>query len=230
MNMRFFATTAAAAVLLAAPASAATFTLDDFNTAQLATADPSTTVVNNGGEYAAAGRDFTVDATVAENAGSNLTNSTRLESFGGLLSFSTTASVRGSAEVTYRDLNLMNSRETGFFTFNVVPDTFDGDAVFSVFGIDGDNNQISYSENLIGAFSPILRFNEFDFLSGTFDFFNVASLSFKIDSTTTRGNVDGQLDSITVSAVPVPAAGLLLLGALGGVAALNRRRTAKKAA
>ena len=57
----------------------------------------------------------------------------------------------------------------------------------------------------------------------------MASLSFKIDTSTTRGNVDGQLDSITVSAVPVPASGLLLLGAFGGAAAL-RRRKAKKAA
>jgi hypothetical protein len=34
------------------------------------------------------------------------------------------------------------------------------------------------------------------------------------------------IDSISVAPVPVPAAGLLLLGALGGLAALRRRRTA----
>ena len=230
MNMKFFATTAAAAVLLAAPAMAATFTLDDFNTEQLAVADPTTTTTTVGGQYAAASRDFTVDATVAENSGSNLASSTRLESYGGLLSFSTTSSVRGSAELTYNMLNLMNSREKGFFTFNIVPGTFDGDAVFSVNGTDGGGNTISYSENLLSGFSPILRFNEFTFAGANpFDFTNVASLSFKIDTSTTRGNVDGQLDSITVSAVPVPASGLLLLGAFGGVAAL-RRRKAKKAA
>ncbi|SHF83152.1 VPLPA-CTERM protein sorting domain-containing protein [Loktanella atrilutea] len=230
MNMKFLATTAAAAVLLAAPAMAATFTLDDFNEQQLAVADPANTVTNMGGDYAAASRDFTVDATVAENSGSNLASSTRLESFGGLLSFSTTSSVRGSATLTYNGVNLQNSRDKGFFTFNVVPGTFDGDAMFSVAGTDAGGNTISYSENLLSGFSPILRFNEFTFGgSNPFDFTNVASLSFMIDTSNTRGNVDGQLDSITVSAVPVPASGLLLLGAFGGAAAL-RRRKAKKAA
>ena len=114
---------------------------------------------------------------------------------------------------------------------NVVKDTFDGDAVFSVFGTDANDNTISYSENLLTGFSPILRFNEFTFAgTSAFDFNNVAALSFKIDSTSTRGNVDGQLASIEVSAVPVPASGLLLLGALGGAAALRRRKAAKKAA
>ena len=230
MNMKFFATTAAATVLLAAPAFAATFTLDDFNEAQLAVANPANTVPNVGGDYAAASRDFKVEATVAENAGADLDASTRLQSRGGLLSFSTTAGVRGSAELIYGGLNLMNSREKGFFTFNIVPDTFDGNALFTVSGVDANENTITYTENLVTGFSPILRFNQFTFdESNTFDFGDVASLSFKIDTTGTRGNVDGQLDSITVSAVPVPASGLLLLGAFGGVAAL-RRRKAKKAA
>ncbi len=231
MNMKFLATSASAALLLAAPAMAATFTLDSFDTYQVAQADPEMTSTDVGGDYAAASRDFAVDATVAENAGSNLIASTKLESFNGVLSFSTTSSVRGSAQLTYNTVNLMNTREKGFFTFNVVPDTFDGDAVFSVAGTDGTGNTISYSENLLSGFSPVLRFNEFTFGGASaFDFTNVAALSFKIDSTSTRGNVDGQLASIEVSAVPVPAAGLLLLGALGGAAALRRRKTAKKAA
>jgi hypothetical protein len=231
MNMKFLATSAAAAALLAAPAMAATFTLDSFDTEQYAVADPANTVQNFGGDYAAASRDFTVDATVAENTGSNLNNSTSLESFGGILSFSTNSSIRGSAQLTYKTVNLMNTREKGFFTFNVVPNTFDGDAVFTVAGTDNNGDTITYSENLLSGFNPVLRFNEFTFgASNAFNFNDVAALSFKIDSTNTRGNVDGQLASIEVSAVPVPAAGLLLLGALGGAAALRRRKTAKKAA
>ena len=230
MNMKFLATSAVAAVMLSAPAFAATFTLDSFTTEQLVIADPETTDLNVGGDYAADSREFFVDATVAENSGSNLNGSTRLESFGGILSFSTTSSVRGTATLTYSGLNLMNSRDTGFFNFVVVPDTFDGDAVFSVFGEDADGNTISYSENLLADFSPILRFNEFEFgESDMFDFSNVATLAFTFDTSNTRGNVDGQLASIEVSAVPVPAAGLLLLGAMGGLAGL-RRRKAKQAA
>lgn len=231
MNMKFLATSAAAAALLAAPAMAATFTLDSFVTEQVAQADPAMTSTTVGGTYAAASREFAVDATVQENSGSNLVASTKLESFGGILSFSTNSSIRGSAQLTYNTVNLMNTREKGFFTFNVVPNTFDGDAVFTVAGTDTNGDTISYSENLLSGFNPVLRFNEFTFgASDAFDFNNVAALSFKIDSTTTRGNVDGQLASIEVSAVPVPAAGLMLLGALGGAAALRRRKTAKKAA
>ena len=40
-------------------------------------------------------------------------------------------------------------------------------------------------------------------------------------------SIDGfDIDSIAVSTVPVPAGGLLLAGALGGIAALRRRKTA----
>ena len=92
MNMKFLATSAAAALLLAAPAMAATFTLDSFDTYQVAQADPAATSTTAGGSYAALSRDFDVDATFAENAGSNLNGSTKLESFNGILSFSTTSS------------------------------------------------------------------------------------------------------------------------------------------
>jgi hypothetical protein len=232
MNMKFLATSAAAALLLAAPAMAATFTLDSFDTAQVATGNPKSTTTTPGGAYQADSRDFTVEATFAElTPGTDLNDSVKLKSFEGILSFSTEASVRGYAELTYRGVNLMNSRDKGFFTFNVVPGTFDGDAAFSVFGTDATGNTITYSENLLSGFSPVLRFNEFTFAGDSaFNFSDVAALSFKIDTTNTRGNVDGQLASIEVSAVPVPAAGLLLLGALGGAAALRRRKTAKKAA
>ena len=47
------------------------------------------------------------------------------------------------------------------------------------------------------------------------------------DTSEVRSGRDGwDIDSISVSAVPVPAGGLLLLGALGGLAALRRRKTA----
>jgi hypothetical protein len=39
-----------------------------------------------------------------------------------------------------------------------------------------------------------------------------------------QGRDGWDIDSISVSAVPVPAAGLLLIGALGGLAALRRRK------
>lgn len=57
-------------------------------------------------------------------------------------------------------------------------------------------------------------------LSGLTLFQNVTSVTF---SSSLGGNV--RIDDI-VAAIPVPAAGLLLFGALGGLAALRRRRKA----
>jgi len=49
-------------------------------------------------------------------------------------------------------------------------------------------------------------------------------LYFADASGTRKDNGGPVLDNVTLAAVPVPAAGLLLLGALGGLAALRRRR------
>ena len=47
------------------------------------------------------------------------------------------------------------------------------------------------------------------------------------DTSGTPGDNGGPvLDNVKLSAVPLPAGGLLLLGALGGIAALRRRRKA----
>lgn len=64
-----------------------------------------------------------------------------------------------------------------------------------------------------------------DDVSGVFTFTTTTSgqLSFQNDG---GNNVGAVLSSVTLSAVPLPAGGLLLLGALGGFAALRRRKTA----
>jgi hypothetical protein len=46
------------------------------------------------------------------------------------------------------------------------------------------------------------------------------------DATSVSDSYGGFIDDIKVSAVPVPAAGFLLFGALGGLAALRRRKQA----
>jgi hypothetical protein len=74
---------------------------------------------------------------------------------------------------------------------------------------------------LVPGFNPFLYLAEFD---GMADFNNIATLSFSIDTIGGVGSVDGSLNSISIAAVPLPAAGLLILGGFGMLAALRRKR------
>ena len=234
MNMKFLATTATAVLLLAAPAMAATIVFDDFSTDQIAGdtprfgVQPTSTVDGGAGTgFLGDSRTFTVKNTVFAN---NSALATTLESENGVVAFNNDSGARGSATLTYSGLinpiDLKASVSNGQFFFDVI--AFDSLANFSLSGRDVNGNLISYGELIDRTFSPILKFSEITG-SNVFDFSQVASLSFTINSTGTVDSSDGRLDAITVSAVPVPAAGLMLLGALGGAAAL-RRRKAKKAA
>lgn len=229
MNMKFFATTAAAAVLLAAPAMAATYTFDNFTTTQTAfdSGNPTSTAVGGPTSgFQGTSRDFLVENSQPSLSG--FPAATTLTSGGGVLAFDNDVGSQGKASLTYNGVgDLMANVNNGAFLFNVLQ--FDGNAEFMLIGSDNSGGTLTYSETLANIFSPVLKFS--DILgSDTFNFGDVASLTFSISSTATNADsIDGALSSIEISAVPVPASGLLLLGAFGGVAAL-RRRKAKKAA
>ena len=62
----------------------------------------------------------------------------------------------------------------------------------------------------------------YEFVAGS-----VTETLYFADTGTTPGDRGGPLlDNVTVSAVPLPAGGLLLMGVLGGLAALRRRKSA----
>jgi hypothetical protein len=207
-------------------ATAASFMLDDFTTSQVISADPplSTNVLGGAGTgIAAESRDLFADNTLA-SVNQNSTGVTSIESGGGFLTFNNETGARGIGTITYNNFDLFYNVDEGFFVFDVVAGGFDGNAVFSVDGKDDNDKMISYSESLTGGFSPILRFSVLTG-SASFDFRNVAYLTFSIDSTTTAGSIDGALRGIEVSAVPLPASSLLLLGGLGGLMAMRRRKT-----
>lgn len=98
---------------------------------------------------------------------------------------------------------------------------------------NGSSQEIAVA-TINGGF-PIVNINAVDvfnrvnggFASTTFAPILVSEIFFTVlSSNDAVGFADGALAGIGIAPVPVPAAGLLLLGGLGGLAALKRRRKA----
>lgn len=98
---------------------------------------------------------------------------------------------------------------------------------------DGSSQEIAVA-TMNGGF-PVVNINAVDvfnranggFASTTFAPILVSDIFFTVlSSNDSVGFADGALAGIGIAPVPVPAAGLLLLGGLGGLAALKRRRKA----
>ena len=237
MTKYFLGTIAAAGLTLAAaPALAVTLTIDNFDGSQRVTDTGGTSasqVAGSGiiGDY----RDLQVTNTVADG---DSTDATELRATNGSLRFSNIRNARGEGVITYDgddDPTTLNTTGLGGinfligpsprFFFDVPADGFDNDAnaFFSAFVYDMEGRQVSYSENLQAGFSPFLPFEQ---LTGDadFDFGNVGALQFRISTTDTIDNIDGQINGIEVAAIPLPASGLMLLAGLGGFGALRRFR------
>ena len=92
------------------------------------------------------------------------------------------------------------------------------------------NEQLSFSiGDLLGSHGAPIGSTASTFLRLSFSFVagsNTETLTFADTGPVANDNGGPVLDNVTVSQVPVPAAGLLLLGALGGLAALRRRKAA----
>jgi len=210
-------------------ASAATLLIDGFDTDQRVIDVPGPGLVNSseiagpailGGfrEMSTATQGGSVDATELRVAGSNL-------------SFSNITGVQGSGVITYDgvgatglggiDFTLGGSNP--FFAFEIID--FDRDVEISVDVRDTNGLTATYFESLSGGFSPNLSFTQFTLDAG-FDFTSVDALSFLVSSLNTQTAVDGAIGSIRIEAtpVPLPASALLLLGGIGGLTALRRRK------
>lgn len=209
---------AAAVMLSAAPSFAALVVLDDFDSAPQQAIDVPYTGVSNTSTVAYKSGDRTLTATNTSNNGFPVA-ATSLQISNGSLSFSNNDQATGSGMLSYTNVGNLILGPKPFFLFDV--GYFDGIARFIASVTDTEGRSSTYSELLQPGFNPKLFFSQF---TGTADFSLVDVLSFTIDTTGLLPNVDGSLDRISISAIPLPAGGLLLIFGLGGLAALRRKK------
>lgn len=203
-------------------AAAATLLLDTFDTLQFVGDTPSSTISSTDTIAFGSGT-RTLEAVNYQNIGISET-ATSLASAAGSLNFSNDNGATGAGTLTYTNLGNIVLGTNPFFLFEV--GEFDHIANFTVTVTDGLANVSTYTEVLSPGFDNELLYSAF---TGTADFTDVASLSFMIDSENVpvfgpQSRADGELLSISISAVPLPASSLLLLGGLGGLVSMRRRK------
>ena len=243
MDMKFLAAAASAALLVgASQASAAIILIDNFNDDQEVSdaptavpAIPTNSQVGPSGNIIGGYRDLLV-----ETDGSGVGDTT-LQADSGELSFSNDDDETGRGWVTYDGSNEVGADPTNIDITGLGGlDLFDGagagfqfeilraDAnIFVRIDVFDQAGGMSFYEETVpegggAAFIPFAAF------SGDVDFNNVGALQFFAQSGEDSDiiSLDGALGSITVDTgvIPVPAAGLLLLGGLGGLSAFGMRR------
>lgn len=230
MNMFKVTLAAGAVALTASSATAATIMIDSFETFQqvadspVPPTAPSTSTIL-AGDVLGGSRTLTVSTSPinppSTNFGSSLTSTG--DPADSRLIFNNNDGQQGVATVIYGvDAggvalgDLTDSGTNDKFFFEVLSGDLPG-SFFSATVEDIFANVFTVTELLVPGFSPFQDFADFIGV----DFENVASLTFKLDSNGVD-SFDGSIGSI--SAVPLPASALLLLGGIGGLAAFGRRR------
>lgn len=94
------------------------------------------------------------------------------------------------------------------------------------------SNVIDYSiANLSGSVSgpssnPLTQVGSWTKITALFDITQIGAYDLKFTANGTNNSLGGFIDDVSISAVPLPAGGVLLLTAFAGFAALRRRKAA----
>lgn len=252
MNYRLLSAAASCALLVgAAPSFAASILIDDFSVDQGVEDAPDAVTPSNSqagpdGSIIGGYRDLLADTDPVR--GVELPGGTGLRAITGVLQFNNDDEVTGRGWVTYDGSNVVGSSSTNIdtgglggenlllatedltgFLFDIVtvdlPGLYIEIRAWDTLGTnDGSSPDAIYTENLpAGGGNPFVPFSAF---TGTIDWTSIGALQFfaQTGENSDIPALDGAIDRISVSVIPLPAPALLLLGGLGGLGALRLRR------
>ncbi|MFC3059620.1 VPLPA-CTERM sorting domain-containing protein [Paenirhodobacter populi] len=235
MKLRFAASVAGFALLASSlTASAASIILGDFNVEQYVEANPRQGQVSSSEVYSPSAVKVGGYRSLSVTNANGRTGGTSLESADGYLDFSNSARTSGTGTVLWDGIgstglggvDLTDGGTNNALFLDVIFADANLTLSFSVTDTAGFTSTISktVAESLLEPTSLSFLFSDF---SGSANFSSLNSISLILTGTTQ--GLDASIDTVyaasTLPAVPLPAAGWLMVGGLAALGVMKRRKS-----